>query len=227
MSYYLRYQPIVDTAEQTVIGYESFVSGSRGESPAELFRRYANQLARFDTELMQLAIREALSLLETEQLLFLNVHPKTLLAGLQLPDKDKNRLVLEIMESTIYSARIKRQLQQLAMQGFTFAYDDFGKRNANLDRLISTSFRPSWMKLDKAFISAHASPHIPLIIRYTLELCELLGMQLIVEGVETKEQLELLQSCGVRYAQGYYLGLPQRTINGRQTSVELPLQHVK
>lgn len=217
MSYYLRYQPIVDITQNTIIGYESFVSGTRGESPAELFRRYAQKLAHFDAELMMRAMNEALPLLERQQLLFLNVHPKTLLAGLQLPEGHTDQLVLEIMESTIYSSRIKKELLQLAMKGFVFAYDDFGKRNANLDRLLTTSFQPSWIKLDKAFIAAYAAPQVPLIIRYTLELCELLGTQLIVEGVETKEQLQLLKTCGIRYAQGYYLGKPQRTINGMTT----------
>lgn len=227
MSYFLRYQPIVDiTHGREIIGYESFVSGSKGESPADLFKRHAGEIARFDSELMHTAIAEALPRLQPQQLLFLNVHPKTLLAGVSLPEGHANQLVLEIMESTIYSARIKRQLQQLALKGYTMAYDDFGKRNANLDRLLSTTFQPSWIKLDKAFIAAYAEPQVPLIIRYMLELCELLHTKLIIEGVESEEQLQLLHTCGVRYVQGYYLGMPSRVIEGKTINSQ-PLQAVQ
>jgi EAL domain-containing protein (putative c-di-GMP-specific phosphodiesterase class I) len=222
VSYYLRYQPIIDVQQgRDVIGYESFVCGSMGEPPSVLFRRYAAQLAAFDNQLMNRAIAEAMPLLKPSQQLFLNVHPKTLYAGFQLPEGHHHQIVLEIMESTTYSARIKQQLNHLAMKGLSFAYDDFGVKHANLDRLLSTSFRPTWLKLDRSFIAAYAAPQVPLIIRFILELCELMEIKLIVEGVESEAQLQLLKNNGVRYVQGYHLGKPQTEIEGVSTRMQL------
>ncbi|MGG4145682.1 EAL domain-containing protein [Paenibacillus algorifonticola] len=211
MDFNLHYQPIWDMTHQQVIGYETFVHGVRGESAAELFRRYARQVVLMDRAIIQRAMDEALPMLTSDQQLFLNVHPKSLIAGLRLDLKAINtkQIVLEITEKTPFNQRVLYQLQRLALRGFVFGIDDFGTQFSNLDRLISPTFRPEYLKLDKSFVRGlKLTRNTAVVIRFTQELCQLLHIKLIVEGVETLEQQEYLLAQGVRYMQGYYLGRP-------------------
>lgn len=113
-------------------------------------------------------------------------------------------VTLEITESMIledYTGAVRR-VKQLRTLGFPVALDDFGVGQSSLARLRELPV--SVVKLDKLFIAG--LPHDEKargIVRATVEVCHLLGLQVVAEGVERDEQADLLIDMGVIRLQGF------------------------
>jgi diguanylate cyclase (GGDEF)-like protein len=119
------------------------------------------------------------------------------------------RLELELTESTIYADRARSLdiLLRIKALGVTIALDDFGTGYSSLDTLRSFPFDK--IKLDRSFTSEVASsPQATAIIRAVLALGKSLGIPVLAEGIETADQLEMLEQEGCDEAQGFLMGRP-------------------
>jgi diguanylate cyclase (GGDEF)-like protein len=119
------------------------------------------------------------------------------------------RLELEITESTIISdkTRALHILRQIKALGVTIALDDFGTGYSSLDTLRSFPFDK--IKLDRLFMNdVESNPQSKAIIRAVLALGKSLDVPILAEGVETKDQLDILRREGCDEVQGYLLGRP-------------------
>ncbi len=119
---------------------------------------------------------------------------------------DPSFLVLEITETAIMNAAPER-LDELRALGVPLAIDDFGTGYSSLASLHRLSI--DVLKIDRVFVQGitdedDASPFVGTIVG----LSEALGLQTIVEGIETKEQLERLLELGCDAGQGYYFAKP-------------------
>ena len=86
--------------------------------------------------------------------------------------------------------------------------DDFGKEGSSLERLALQRFNR--IKTDISLMTGIEHSELKQkMLSLILELAESVGASVVVEGVETEEQLSVLQKLGVRYAQGYLLGRPE------------------
>ena len=121
----------------------------------------------------------------------------------------KGYIELEITESMLFSERDKmisilNELKEVEVQ---LSMDDFGSGYSSLNLLKDFPF--DVLKIDKEFFSeATTSESSVWILRMIIEMAEGLGIRVICEGVETKEQIEMLQKIGCRYVQGYYYSKP-------------------
>lgn len=121
-------------------------------------------------------------------------------------DIPKELLELEITE-TADDHQISRKALQLKEEGFTLLMDDFGSGYSSLNILLETPF--DVIKLDKKFIeNMMVSTKGRLILEQVVSMANKLGLGLLAEGVETKEQVELLQNIGCDHVQGYYYAKP-------------------
>ncbi|WP_420996826.1 putative bifunctional diguanylate cyclase/phosphodiesterase [Cupriavidus sp. 30B13] len=123
---------------------------------------------------------------------------------------DASRLELEITESAIIGdkARALDILRRIQALGVTIAIDNFGTGYSSLDILRSFPFDK--IKLDRTFIAEiSGSRQARAIIRAILALGRSLAIPVLAEGVETGEQLRLLQAEGCDQAQGLLFGRPQ------------------
>lgn len=121
-------------------------------------------------------------------------------------DIPKALLELEITESAD-SQQVSRKALQLKEEGFTLLMDDFGSGYSSLNILLETPF--DVIKLDKKFMeNMMVSSKGRLILEQVVSMAEKLDLGLLAEGVETKEQVDLLQSIGCDYVQGYYYAKP-------------------
>jgi diguanylate cyclase (GGDEF)-like protein/PAS domain S-box-containing protein len=99
-------------------------------------------------------------------------------------------------------------LHQLKGLGVRIAMDDFGTGYSSLSYLQSFPFDK--IKIDRSFVSnLESSPQSKTIVRSIIGLGMGLGMPVIAEGVETKEQLAFLTKEGCLESQGYLIGRPQ------------------
>jgi diguanylate cyclase (GGDEF)-like protein len=121
------------------------------------------------------------------------------------------RLELEITESVLLERAVENHafMQKLKSVGIALALDDFGTGYSSLSCL--TAFPFDKIKIDKSFIgSLMKDDKSPAIVASIVTLGRGLDISITAEGVETVEQLEMLRSLGVNFAQGYLLGRPVR-----------------
>ena len=121
-------------------------------------------------------------------------------------DIQKQLLELEITE-TADDQQVSMKALQLKEEGFTLLMDDFGSGYSSLNILLETPF--DVIKLDKKFMeNMMVSGKGRLILEQVVSMADKLDLGLLAEGVETKEQIDLLQSIGCDQVQGYYYAKP-------------------
>lgn len=118
----------------------------------------------------------------------------------------KELLELEITESAD-DQQISMKAFQLKEAGFTLLMDDFGSGYSSLNILLETPF--DVIKLDKKFMeNMMVSNKGKLILEQVVLMADKLELGLLAEGVETKEQIDLLENIGCDQVQGYYYAKP-------------------
>ncbi len=119
-------------------------------------------------------------------------------------------LILEITESVIMEdeALTKQTLRALAATGARLAIDDFGTGYSSLAYL--KRFPVHHLKIDRAFIKdLGRDPDDEVIVRTIVQLGHSLGLQIVAEGVETAQQVDILLRHGCEFVQGYLYGRPE------------------
>ena len=132
---------------------------------------------------------------------------------------DANRLTIEITEKFALEAEaehsIVRQMKQLNQKGISFSLDDFGTGYASFRYMLLLPI--SSLKIDKDIIqSITQQEKMQKLINGMIQFGKSLDLQVVAEGVETKEQLELLRVMDCDSIQGYITGHPM-TANELET----------
>ncbi len=119
------------------------------------------------------------------------------------------RLVLEITESSMMAnpARALATLERLNDLGVQIAIDDFGTGYSSLSYLKRLPVDK--LKIDKSFVMhMNEDDNDAMIVRSTIDLAHNLGLEVVAEGVESHEALELLRILDCDAAQGYFISRP-------------------
>ena len=121
----------------------------------------------------------------------------------------KGSLRLEITESLVMENPEKATavLRQLADAGAGLALDDFGTGYSSLSYLNQFTF--DTIKIDRSFLHASGENGSgSVILRSVVALSHELGKNVVIEGVETEDDVSLLRSIGCEYGQGFFYGEP-------------------
>lgn len=113
-------------------------------------------------------------------------------------------LTLELTETLFLEDRADaiQKMQALKDYGFNFSLDDFGTGYSSLSYLKSLPFDE--LKIDQTFVADIPGNQTSIdIVRIIILMGQTLGLKVIAEGVETKEQLQCLQAMGCHHYQGY------------------------
>jgi diguanylate cyclase (GGDEF)-like protein len=136
-------------------------------------------------------------------------------------------IVLEVTESAVASdvEGGVASLRMLKSFGVRIAIDDFGTGFSSLSTL--TRLPADIVKIDRSFVSGPDAegPSAPMM-EGILGLAEKLSLDLIAEGIETHEQLELLRALGYRMGQGFHLARPVSPEKLEALLAAGPLTHV-
>lgn len=121
-----------------------------------------------------------------------------------------NRFILEITEEAFVAKSTFQEsvLPLIREIGARVSIDDFGVGYSSLSALADIT--ADEVKIDRSFITnLHQRPRSQNILKAVEALSRSLGMEVIVEGLETFEELAYLRACtSIRYAQGYYFSRP-------------------
>ncbi len=121
-----------------------------------------------------------------------------------------NLIKVEITESTYAeeSEAVSKLVDDLKNKGFAVLMDDFGSGYSSLNMLSGLSV--DIIKLDMRFIQFEEMNERKgiSIIESIVHMSKSMGMPIVAEGVETKEQVQFLRNLGCRYIQGYFFYKP-------------------
>ncbi len=123
---------------------------------------------------------------------------------------DAKCINLEITESAAANSpeMFAKVMTKLRTRGFEFSLDDFGKGYSNVTNL-SHDRGYNIIKIDKDILwNADKDQNARIILDHMIRLIQEIGMEIVVEGVETGKQWEYLKMAGVDYCQGYYFSKP-------------------
>ena len=220
----VHYQPQVNLATDTVIGFEALVRWNhpeRGRVPPSDFIPLAEETGLI-TEIGQWVLRRACAdaahwpdhikiAVNVSAAQFrdhdLAERVAEILKDVGLPPR---RLEIEVTESLLLrdgKANL-RILDELRSLGVRISMDDFGTGYSSLSNLRSFPFDK--IKIDRSFVKElDENPDSAAIVRAVLGLGQSLGISTCAEGVETAEQMAALRDQGCTEVQGYYLGAPK------------------
>ena len=220
------FHPIIDLFSATVTGFEVL---SRGvppyATPGQMFSEARRMGATWDLErtCRIAALKKIASLPEPFRnvLFFINVSPdifsdprfleKFTQGRLREYGIDQKQIVIEITEEKTFEdlKKFGALVSHYANQGFKIAMDDFGSGYSGLITLIAST--PHYLKLDMALVrDIHKHDYKQKLVKAITAFASSVNAKLIAEGVETFEELEVLVRYGVRYAQGFLFGMPEK-----------------
>lgn len=122
---------------------------------------------------------------------------------------EASKLNIEITETVLMQDinAHREALQKLAAYGFAIEMDDFGSGYSSLNTLKNVEMNT--LKIDMGFLRASdVSQKIKTIISAIISMSKTLGMTVITEGVETKDQVDFLKEANCDIFQGYYFSKP-------------------
>ncbi|GGL01678.1 putative bifunctional diguanylate cyclase/phosphodiesterase [Deinococcus radiotolerans] len=220
---HLHYQPQVDVRTGQLLGFEALVrwtdtqlglvsparfiplaeeAGLIGELGAWVLNEACRQAAAWG---LRVPIAVNVSALEVAQEDFTQqVH-----ATLRRHGLDGGQLKLEVTERLTVQdlQRAARQLAQLQALGVQLSLDDFGTGQSSVSTLLQLPLNE--LKLDRSLITGLAeSPIEQRVVSALISLGRSLNLSVVVEGVETPGQLQVLRDLGCGVVQGYLTGRP-------------------
>lgn len=222
----LFYQPQVDVKNGAISGWEALVRWQhpeRGMVPPDEFIPEVERLGLI-TELGNWVIREACSQLAAwkkaglaDLRVSVNVAPRQLSdknlfysvsQALSSADIDPSQLELEVTETGIQNAPDAREvLERLKSLGIRVAIDDFGTGYSSLGSLKHLPI--DRLKIDRSFVRDMASNSQDAVLLGTImALGHALKFDIVAEGVEELEQVQILQGLDCDLVQGYYFSRP-------------------
>ena len=122
---------------------------------------------------------------------------------------DAKQLKLEITETALMGdiEKYRRLITRLQEAGFEVEIDDFGSGYSSLSML--KDIEADILKIDMGFLRQTGNPkRSSVILNAVIAMAKWLGMRVITEGVETKEQVEHLRTLGCDMFQGYFFAKP-------------------
>jgi EAL domain-containing protein (putative c-di-GMP-specific phosphodiesterase class I) len=221
-SMWMAYHPIIDVTKKTIFGYEALLRSTEPSLPHPgAVIDAAMRLGRLES--LGRAIRSLASEpipADADFSLFVNLHVTDLtdpsLSDPESPlSKIAHRVVLEITErSSLDEVKdARRRVAALREMGFRIAVDDLGAGYAGLSSF--TLLEPEIVKLDMSLVrDIHVTSTKQKVVRSMTALSKDMGMIVVAEGVETREERDCLVDLGCDLLQGFLFAKPGRAFPG-------------
>ena len=212
-------QPIFNLQDSSEAGYEflSRVAIKGFEMPDDFFRICLenNILTLVDYQCLKNCVSSS-SFIPRNTRFHINIFPSTVI---DIPiknllecfplDRPKGTYCIEISEQQIIGdpSYLVEQVRAIKQAGILVAIDDVGFGRSYLESLIL--LEPDIVKVDKRWVHGIAkNVGTTRSLKRLLKVTDALGAEVVAEGIEQQEDLDLLRTMGVKYGQGYLLGRP-------------------
>lgn len=237
----LYYQPIIDLNSGSLGGFEALVRWrhpSRGLMAPNEFIGVAEEtgiILALDDWVLRCACRQLRHWLEVidNSPIQLSVNfssqqfvRRDLLSDVQAAITESgllngDGLALEITETAlmVHLEAASNLLKQLRPLGIRTSIDDFGTGYSSLSYLRSLPI--DTLKIDRSFVSEMLNtPEDLAIVRAIIALSKSLGLKVVAEGIETREQCRRVMELGCDFAQGYWFSRPVSAVDATRILLE-------
>ena len=222
----MEYQPLVSTSDRRVIGFEALArwnSPELGRVAPDVFIRAAErsgQISQLTPMFLKKALADAMSWPDDLRLSF-NLSARDVVSKTAFrkichivseSGFPSHRIDFEITETAIMAdyESVRAALSCFRKLGARVALDDFGVGYSNFQHLDELAIDK--VKIDRRFVTHMGSErNSGRIVRTMIEMCNALGMNCIVEGVETGVELDAVVKAGGSVVQGFYFSKPLRS----------------
>lgn len=150
-----------------------------------------------------------------------------LLSTIDVSDISPHDVILEITESYLLadSVLVMKNLNDMNELGFSIFVDDFGTGYSSLSYLAKYPIHG--IKIDRSFVrDLTKSPESKELIRSMIAMADALNLQVVTEGVETQEQLQIMTELGCRYIQGFLFTRPMNATQAEVFLVDQPYREL-
>ena len=219
------FQPIIDAHTGEIVAYEGLMRTSEriGMNPTEVLA--ASSMFDKNQDIEYATFLNILKRIEAEpdsfkgKRLFVNTIPGYFLNDEQIDDFRRNfgeylsQIVVEITEAETIEQQELTKIRTLCGDSFDtpVAIDDYGTGHSNIVNLME--YRPQVVKIDRYLISKiNEDKNKQLFVKNLLEFANDNNIKVLAEGVETREELEMVIGFGVDLIQGYYTARPSYEI---------------
>lgn len=219
VDYSIAFQPIVNIFDKSVFGYEALIRGVNNEG-AEFVLSQLNETNRYQfdqaTKVKAINLAKKLNL---QGMLSINISPSSvykpevcipkILETASKMDFPTNRLMFEVSEKEKITdhAFLREIFSECKKHSITTAIDNFGAGYAGLNLLAD--WQPDIVKLDMSLTRNINSDKVRrTLVNGTVLICKEIGIKLIAEGIETKEECLTLAEMGINLFQGYLFARP-------------------
>jgi len=222
----LHYQPKISLRTRVIEGFACLARWQHpdhGLVPPGQFVALAEesgQIKPLTDRVLSLALKQCAAWNKTGLTTKLSINISAhLLVDLAMPDRiaseaareglDPKQIVLEITETGVFrdAADTLDILARLHMKGFALSIDDFGTGYSSMEQLRRVPFAE--LKIDRAFVNgAGQNQKAKAILQSSAALGRNLGLSVVAEGAETREDWDLLKNLGVDVVQGYFVARP-------------------
>ena len=216
---YMVYQPIYDVNQKTFNHFEALIRLDNNElgyvGPSE-FIPIAESFG-LANEIDFFVLHETCAFLQRNPQIetleiniscaeFFNNPSERFLKVFNQYDIDPRRICLEITETVAvkYPEKTREFMKDLGQYGIKFAMDDFGSGYSNIARFITLPF--SIAKLDKSLLEDTNS--VKIFFDAAVGIFKNLNIPIVIEGVETEDQLSLSKDKKIEFIQGFYFSKP-------------------
>lgn len=217
------FQPIFDIENEIIVGYEALTRGPKNtelHSPEVLFAKAEqyNLLSELELLCRESAITRFVELKLVGKL-FINIclnvmlnkdHPYgETIKIVERSGLSPQQVVIEISEKSPFPNNdiLLKALNKYRKFGFDIAIDDVGVGYSGLKQW--SYLRPDIVKIDRYFIDRCDQDVMKReFLKILFELGRISNAHIIAEGIETKEEFQLLRELGMVYSQGFYLAKP-------------------
>lgn len=134
--------------------------------------------------------------------------PDTYLSIMRKYNVSPNLINLEITETAAaYEQEVMTDnMARLSRAGICFSLDDYGTGYSNTQRVIQLPLKI--IKLDKSFASEKNNQKVWIFLKNTVKMLKDMNMEIVIEGVETKEMLDIFSDLQCDFVQGYFFSKP-------------------
>ncbi|WP_223247248.1 EAL domain-containing protein [Sulfuriferula sp. AH1] len=213
------FQPIVDIEQRTIYAYEALVRGPNKEGAAEILTKVNDtNRYRFDQEcrIRSIFLAQRLGITSRISINFLpnavyqpELCIRTTIAAAEAAGFPLEQIIFEVTEGEqiIEPEKLLSIFRYYRNRGFSTAIDDFGAGYAGLTLL--TNFQPHLIKIDIHLVrDIDTNPVKQAVVKGILLSTQMLGIQVIAEGIETAAEARWFKSNGVHLMQGFYFAHP-------------------
>ena len=225
------YQPIVDAGSHDMTGVEALLrwnSAELGPVSPVTFIPIAEE-AGLIVDIGKFVLEQACADMASWPSLKVNVNVspaqlrdpmfvENVIGIVELADINPKRIEIELTEGIVVShpELARQKLEQLKEAGFTIALDDFGTGFSSIGYLRQLPFDK--LKIDRCFISdVGTSDKANSLLQSLITLGDALDLKVVAEGVETKEQANLIHLLGCELLQGFFFAKPMPIAQLRAT----------